>query len=389
MVSYETITFIATRQRILAVPLIFTENNNMNLYSIQQTIDKLLELNIICPNNKQLINPNAERMLLKRERFDLIESINYHTDFIFDLKESKLKDKIRVMYRDRFESINDVPICKNCSNQVLVLCGPYKKLGEFCSINCSNFYKNKMNTIIVDEETGLPVSKLIAIKRAFTLNNTIDEETGLTLRKLINLNVSKGRLKIDSKTGKTIAKIAMQKEAIRRRNTIDEETGLSLEQLYGKKTYENNLKNGHFKRVGKLLKEFYKTEKGKECKKRTAIKQRRTLLGLNSTKNLYSLGERDRYKIYKRRVRYYTSKNCIHLKNYEKRANHYNDKNAYHVDHKFSISHGFENNIPPYIIGSFYNLQMLPWKQNLEKSTNCSITIEELLEKVFGDNCES
>ena len=55
---------------------------------------------------------------------------------------------------------------------------------------------------------------------------------------------------------------------------------------------------------------------------------------------------------------------------------------AYHVDHKVSIKYGFENSIPPYIIGHICNLEMLPWRDNIYKSASCSINPEDLFNNI-------
>lgn len=82
------------------------------------------------------------------------------------------------------------------------------------------------------------------------------------------------------------------------------------------------------------------------------------------------------FKKYKRKVYYWTNKNNLTiLDNYFKRG-----KFQYHLDHKYSITKGFENNIPPKIIGNIHNLEFLPFKENVSKGINCSITIEELYE---------
>lgn len=51
---------------------------------------------------------------------------------------------------------------------------------------------------------------------------------------------------------------------------------------------------------------------------------------------------------------------------------------AWHIDHKFSIIQGFREKISPFVIGHRENLQMLPWKQNIQKLHRCDISIEEL-----------
>lgn len=53
---------------------------------------------------------------------------------------------------------------------------------------------------------------------------------------------------------------------------------------------------------------------------------------------------------------------------------------AYHIDHKYSILHGYKNKISPLVIGHLQNLEMIPWKDNVSKHTNSSISVEQLLE---------
>jgi hypothetical protein len=49
---------------------------------------------------------------------------------------------------------------------------------------------------------------------------------------------------------------------------------------------------------------------------------------------------------------------------------------AYQLDHIVSIKYGFINNIDPYIIGHYCNLQFIPWQDNRSKSS--SSTEEDL-----------
>lgn len=88
------------------------------------------------------------------------------------------------------------------------------------------------------------------------------------------------------------------------------------------------------------------------------------------------------FEKYKQLVWTYTRKNNLSLlENYDKRG-----RSKYHVDHKFSITQGFLNNIPPEIIGSFHNLEMLYHTNNIRKNSKCSITKEELLKLYYGEN---
>ena len=80
------------------------------------------------------------------------------------------------------------------------------------------------------------------------------------------------------------------------------------------------------------------------------------------------------FKKYRRKVYYWTSKNNLTLlENYEKRG-----RTGYHLDHKYSISEGFKNNVPPKVIGSIDNLEFICYTDNLSKGTSCSITLEKL-----------
>jgi hypothetical protein len=51
----------------------------------------------------------------------------------------------------------------------------------------------------------------------------------------------------------------------------------------------------------------------------------------------------------------------------------------FHLDHKFSISEGFKQNISPEVIGNIVNLRVISARENISKSDSCSITKEELL----------
>jgi hypothetical protein len=81
----------------------------------------------------------------------------------------------------------------------------------------------------------------------------------------------------------------------------------------------------------------------------------------------------DKEKYYKEVIRITRLQNITVLENYEKRSKA-PDEHAYNLDHIYPIIKGFENNIPPEIIGDISNLRFIPWKENLHKS-------DKLLEK--------
>lgn len=84
------------------------------------------------------------------------------------------------------------------------------------------------------------------------------------------------------------------------------------------------------------------------------------------------------YEEYKSRIsdkeRYYRAvmsitklQNISILEHYEKRARGPDD-NAYHLDHIYPVIQGFENGIPPELIGDISNLRFIPWRENISKS---------------------
>jgi hypothetical protein len=83
-----------------------------------------------------------------------------------------------------------------------------------------------------------------------------------------------------------------------------------------------------------------------------------------------------RHKVYKCMKKF--DEQIKKLPNYDLRGQT-NKPGAYHLDHKFSIYEGFKNNIPPYIIGNIANLEMIPAKSNISKSSACSIDLETLI----------
>jgi hypothetical protein len=60
----------------------------------------------------------------------------------------------------------------------------------------------------------------------------------------------------------------------------------------------------------------------------------------------------------------------------------------YHLDHIYSRKEGFDNNIPPEIIGHWTNLRLIPARENNGKSSRCDKTIEQLYED-YKNNIES
>ena len=56
------------------------------------------------------------------------------------------------------------------------------------------------------------------------------------------------------------------------------------------------------------------------------------------------------------------------------------DSKNYHIDHIYSISDGFLNNIEPKVIASINNLRVIDKKENLKKGKKSNLTIEKLMD---------
>lgn len=89
--------------------------------------------------------------------------------------------------------------------------------------------------------------------------------------------------------------------------------------------------------------------------------------------------ELTQWKRYKNKVTSLTRKTAI--QNWDVLFEAYIGNDDFHLDHIFSISEGFKQNIPIEIIGSICNLQLLPAIVNLTKNTDCWITKDELYER--------
>ena len=88
--------------------------------------------------------------------------------------------------------------------------------------------------------------------------------------------------------------------------------------------------------------------------------------------------ERDNYHSYKEYVDRLTNVNFCKYYYYINPNKFERAYEKYHLDHIYSISEGFKNNINPKIIANPYNLQMLWWKDNICKNGTSDVTKEEL-----------
>ena len=60
------------------------------------------------------------------------------------------------------------------------------------------------------------------------------------------------------------------------------------------------------------------------------------------------------------------------------------DSKNYHIDHIYSISDGFLNNIEPKVIASVNNLRVINKTENLKKGKKSNLTIEKLMDMYYN-----
>ncbi len=146
--------------------------------------------------------------------------------------------------------------------------------------------------------------------------------------------------------------------------------------MYGvKQTNTNsikNLRNDYW--IGKKQSAESNQKRSKAMTGRTLSEETKRKIGDANRRWTKDDPEYHKFTKYRRRVYYWTNKNDLEkLENYNQRS-----RSGYQLDHKYSIMEGFNNNIPPKVIGAFCNLEMLSQKDNASKGSKCSITKGEL-----------
>lgn len=87
--------------------------------------------------------------------------------------------------------------------------------------------------------------------------------------------------------------------------------------------------------------------------------------------------QKTEWELYREQVLNYTYKSWQHNEHKINPAG-LTRGSEYELDHKFSITEGFKQNISPEIIGHYTNLELLPKGANRSKRIKCSITLDEL-----------
>jgi len=136
-------------------------------------------------------------------------------------------------------------------------------------------------------------------------------------------------------------------------------------------------------RISNTVKKYAKFAKETGLKYKQINKKLKTQINNGSIMNPAAKSDFEKYKLLVRKIT--DRQELCELENIEKRGRIDLRADCYHLDHKYSIKEGFKNYIPPYIIGSIYNLAMIPHRENCSKQDKCSLSLNELIRIFYGN----
>ena len=207
-----------------------------------------------------------------------------------------------------------------------------------------NYIENILNMSVVDFDKKYPNIQKICSKR-------------------IN-NIKNGIRKIDKVTGLTKHQLSVKKSRQTLTNICDD--GITGDQRRAIKTRQSNLDN---------------IIDGKNGYQRTAEKARpKQIKTMMKQGKIANCKYRKEWEMYKTFVFYLTRINqqkidssniVIGLK-----------KGTYQLDHKYSITSGYNNKISPFVISNLKNLEYLKTEDNRKKGVKCSISINKLIKEI-------
>jgi hypothetical protein len=123
-------------------------------------------------------------------------------------------------------------------------------------------------------------------------------------------------------------------------------------------------------------------EAHEDVKNEVVLKRNAARFGISIEEYLEKLESAPEQKKYSRECRLLTEKNYRLFKHQIDPEN--KRGRDYHLDHRYSVIHGFINNVSPEIIASPFNLEILRSTENAHKFSNSSITLEQLMEMCNG-----
>lgn len=312
----------------------------------------------------------------------------------FSLGYKDICDSKECKHKHRIETVKKTNLEKYGVENVSQLESIKKKKIEtvFKHYGVCDYLNSEQNKHNMYDEDG--VQKAQSEEAKEKRKKTLLERYGTTDRFKIN----NGHEKANSKEGREKAKQTLLKNhgvtsTRKLQKTKDTIKKTNLEK-YGETSYsktdefKEKLKNHNIEKYG--VENYFNSDDYKIKSKEASLEKYNSEYYLSSelrkqreieSGHWISDEDRTEYELYRLNVWRITNKQDLEsLEDFDKRGRIDLNSDAYHIDHKFSIREGFEENIPPEIIGSLKNLEMIPGRKNCAKNSKCSITKEELLD---------
>lgn len=329
---------------------------------MKNKIKELIQNFIDSTTNIATLNSRA---LFVRENIETIKDL---TSFLDD--SSKVNERLYLIYNDLDESNIKCPMCDN-KRKFYTFTSGYNLC---CSQSCATKYQQAY--LITNKEE---IYWKRSLKNFFKPKEQKDAEAQkrkYTIIERYGDNAFSDIAKRGVETKKSLGiSLTSGFRAVQQNNPI-----LWVEMhAQAADTMKNNIDengNNHYERIH-LNKLNDIDEDGNNFYERMVLKNYESGVWTNP-KDKPDL-EHYRVKVYKSMYRF--KDEIKKLENFDKRG--HANKGMYHLDHKFSISEGFKQNVPPYIIGHINNLEMIIGRNNLSKSRKCSVELDELVDSVF------
>ena len=371
---------IITSQKLIAYILkntLSSESVYMDYFSLKEkpicpicskkkTYSGFKEGFICCKSHKskEEISNKSDKTIIS-EVFELSKTLDYRSR-IFGLKFKKYEQRLSILFQNKmgkelkyciFNKINFTPTCseENCGKNAIF--GGYKR-GYTYGCCMSHSIKSSPYAAIQTDESKESLSK--KAKERFSKwskeeRKTHGTQTSNGIKKSLTCNRN---LFVDA--NKKRVETCLIKYGV---ENISQNENIKI--LKGETTFKNYGVTSFF------------TILNKDHNFRLHVRK----TNIASGKWICDSKKSD-FKLYSHLCRKYTKNNNLNeLKNFHLRGAV--EKNGYHLDHIFSISEGFKNNISPWIVGSLINLRMIPAKENIAKNAKSDISIEELFYKYF------
>lgn len=355
--------------------------------------------------NKQYVKPKfrIENNLTPKQCFDIlypekIKKCRYcgkEAEFkSFSLGYKDICDSKECKHKHRIETVKKTNLEKYGVENVSQLESIKKRKIEtvFKHYGVCDYLNSEQNKHNMYDENG--VQKAQSEEAKEKRKKTLLERYGTT----DHFKINNGREKANSKEGREKAKQTLLKNhgvtSTRKLQTTRDTIKKTNLEKYGETCYfktdefKEKLKEHNIEKYG--VENYFNSEDYKIKSKEASLKKYNSEYYLSSelrkqreieSGHWISDEDRTEYELYRLNVWRITNKQDLEsLKDIDKRGRIDLNPDAYHIDHKFSIREGFEENIPPEIIGSLKNLEMIPGRKNCAKNSKCSISKEELLD---------